>query len=215
MRLKSTDYFYVFLSCFTGVWQAWCANYGRNSIFLALVMSLPFALTSYGHAWLLNKTGVVEERPNWKRMIALWVGMPLSFMVGSLTILIETRILYAAGFRTNPPFHDLRLLIGEGAACVAWTACILLFLGNHSLSPSRSRLLILSGVLYAGVLLAYGFAFLVRGYFRNDVYLISLSVLETALSALIVVLTRAGVWSKQRSLTNGGLDSSQEPRGTD
>jgi hypothetical protein len=85
---------------------------------IPILMSLPFAVAPYGHAAFLSTTSAVAERPDWKRILVLWAGMPLSLVVGSLTILGKTRFMYTVGFGTdNLPFDSVRLLIGEGAAC--------------------------------------------------------------------------------------------------
>lgn len=91
LQLNQWDSIYILLSGTVGVWQAWCVNYGRNSVLLAIFMSVPFAVVSYAHALLLNQDGIINERPDWKRVLVLWAGMPLSLVVFSLTVLMETQ----------------------------------------------------------------------------------------------------------------------------
>jgi hypothetical protein len=126
LRSTATGYIYVLLSSLAGVWQWWCADYGRDNfltVTLGALMSLPFALASYAHASLFNST--IVTRPNWKRIFILWAGMPFSFAIASLTILAQTRIMYAIGLGIdNLPYDSVRLMIGEGAACLVWaTVC--------------------------------------------------------------------------------------------
>ena len=142
LQLNWWDSIYILLSGIVGVWQAWCFNYGRDSILIAVLMSLPFALASYAHALFLRATGTVPERPDWRRTLVLWVGMPLSLVVGSLTILAETGIMYAVGFGVdNLPLDSFRLLVGEAAACLAWAVCLLVWSRKPALRRSGNRLL--------------------------------------------------------------------------
>jgi hypothetical protein len=196
MRLKSIDYVYVLLACIAGVWQAWCFNYGINygskGDFTVVAMSVPFALASYAHAWFLNRDGAVGERPDWKRALVLWAGMELSLVVAFLTIFAETGIMLAAGFGiVNLPFDALRLLIGEGAACLAWATCLLIFARRPVLRPPIPVLASFAA-LFAGVLIAAGLATLIRRSFQKDFYLILTSIIATAISALILIFLRRG-----------------------
>jgi hypothetical protein len=187
MRLKSADYIYLLLSCIAGVWQAWSFNYGKDSVLLVMTMSLPFALASYAHASLLDMTTIVGERPHWKRALLLWVGMPLSLVVGSLTILAETGSMYAIGLGWNDlPFYTLRLLIGEAAACLVWAKCLQVWLHQPTLHPSRIRYFFLVAALYAGVLLANTFSALIHE--TSDFFVVS--VVGTMTSAMIVIFMR-------------------------
>jgi len=188
MRLKPIDYIYVLLSCGSGIWQAWCLNYGANSILIPVLMSLPFALASYAYALFLGATGTVPERPDWKRAFVLWVGMELSLVVASFTILTETGMMYAAGFGIdNLPFGDLRLLIGEGAACLMWAICLLAWSRQPGRFLSGNRLLAVFATLFAGVLFAYGLSYLIRRSFHKDLFILLTSIVVTMISALILV----------------------------
>jgi hypothetical protein len=64
--------------------------------------------------------------------------------------------MYAAGFGIeNLHFDSLRLVNGEGAACLAWATCLLVWSRRPGLHLSRSRLLAFSAALFAGVLFAH------------------------------------------------------------
>lgn len=191
---KSADYIYVMASCIAGVWQAWCFTYGKNNLLVLVIigMSLPFALVSYIHASLLNATGDIAQPPDWKGIIVLWAGMPLSIVVASLTGAAETGILYAAGFGiVNLPLYSLRLLIAEGTACLAWATCLLFWSRQRGIRPLRKRLVAISAALFAGVLTADGLSWLIIRIFHKDVYVLLESVVVTMLSALIVVFMSA------------------------
>jgi hypothetical protein len=195
LQLSFADYAYFLLSAFVGVWQAWCATYGRNSLLLPFLMSLPFALASYGHAALLNKAGVVDERPNWKGLLALWAGMPLSLVVCFLTVLIATRAMSAVdGGADSIPFYDLRLLIGECAGSVVWAGCLLVWSGLPGPRLSMRRLPGVSAILFAGVLIAYGLAAPIFRRFHKDILILLTSVVTTLISAVIVVLLEKRSW---------------------
>lgn len=201
LLLSRWDGLYLLISSIVGVWQAWCANNGRNNVFLALFMSLPFALASYGHASLLNKTGVVDERPNWKRALVLWAGMPLSLVVCSLTVLLEARIMSAVDRGAdNFPFYNLRLLIGEGAGSIVWAGCLLVWSGQPGLRLSMRRLPAVSATLFAGVLFAYGLATLIFRRFHQDILIVLTSVVTTVISAVTLVFLERRVagplWSR-------------------
>jgi|HubBroStandDraft_2_1064218.scaffolds.fasta_scaffold87128_2 hypothetical protein len=128
-RLRSADYLYILFTCIAGIWQSWCFTYGSDRFLLVILilMGFPFALASYVHAWFLSTTRTVVERPDWMRILILWAGKPLCIVVASLTVFAETRIMVAIGFGImDLPFYDLRLLVGEGAACLAWAGCLLI-----------------------------------------------------------------------------------------
>jgi hypothetical protein len=196
MRLRSVDYIYVLLAGIAGVWQSWCFNYGsdRFLILLIMLMSLPFALASYGYALFLSTTGTQAQRPDWTRIPILWAGMPFCLIVASATILAETKIMLAAGFGiVNLPFDDLRVLIGEGAACLAWAVCLLIWSQRAVLRPSATRLFALFAALFAGVLVTYGLSTLILRRFQKDYFILSTSIITTIISALLLVfLNRKG-----------------------
>lgn len=194
LQLNQWDGIYILLSGIVGTWQAWCLNYGSNGLLLAILWSLwslPFALASYVHASLLKKAGIVNERPDWKRMLVLWAGMQFSLVIFSLTVLMETQIMSVL-YRTadNLPFYGLSLLIGEAAACLAWAVCLLVWSRRPVLRRSGNRLLALFAALFAGVLIAAGLATLIRRSFQKDFYFLLTSVVATMISALILVLLR-------------------------
>jgi hypothetical protein len=193
MRLKSADYIYVLLSSLAGVWQWWCFVYGRDNVLtvtLVIFMSLPFALVSYAYASLLRTSSTVVARPDWKRILVLWAGMPLSLAMGSLAVLAQTLILYAVGFRINPPFDSLRLVIGEGAACLVWAICLLAWSRESGSHLSRNRLLALFTTLFASVLSAHGVSNLVLKSFHKEIHFLLTSVVATTISAMILVFLR-------------------------
>ena len=195
VRLKSTDYIFVLLSSLAGVWQWWCADYGRDNfltVTLGALMSLPFALASYAHTSLCRTSSTVVARPDWKRILILWAGMPFSLAIGFLTILAQTRIMYAVGFGIdNLPFYSLRLVFGEGAACLVWVICLLAWSRESGSCLSRNRLLALFAILFAGVLATHGVSNLVLKSFHKDIYFLLTSVVATTISALILVFLRA------------------------
>lgn len=174
-----------------GVWQSWCFNYGADSLFVFMGMSLPFALASYAHASLLSKISTVESRPDWKRMLILWAGMPLSLAVGASTILAETGVLYVTGFgMANLPFYSLRLVIGEAAACLAWAICLLGWSRKTGFRLSRRQLLGSFSALFAGVLVASGLSTPILRSFHKNIHFLLISVFTTTISALILVFLR-------------------------
>jgi len=179
MRLKSVDYIYVLLSSVSGIWQAWCLNYPSNSLLLAILWSLPFALASYAHASLLKKAGIVNERPDWKRVLVLWAGMQLSLVIFSLTGLLETQIMRAFyPGADNFPFLHLRIFIAEGAASIAWACCLLVWSGRPSLRVFLRSLPAPSAILFASALSAYGLATIVRRAFHIDMLLVLTSTVQ-------------------------------------
>jgi hypothetical protein len=153
---------------------------------MLLLMGFPFALISYGHALLRPVTGIVSGRLDWKSIIVFWIGMPLSFMLGALTILAETGIMQALGFGVRDlPLYDLRLLIGEAAACAAWTTCILFWCRR---SQRKASFLLLCVALVIIVMGAYGFSTVLFRAFHKDLYILLASVSATTLSAVFLVL---------------------------
>jgi hypothetical protein len=199
MQLKSFDYSYFLLSFLIGVWQWWCVNHGTDNIvtvILFILMGLPFALASYAH--VLRHT--VAERPNWPRMLFLWVGMPLSLGVAALILLAETGILYAAGFGIdNLPFDSLRFLIGEGAASLMWAICLMMWSREPGLSLSKTRFLGVSTTIFVGVLSAQGLSQLILRNFRKDIYFLLTSVVVTTLSAFMVTLLSGNAKEARRA----------------
>lgn len=142
-------------------------------------MGLPFALASYVHASALSRI-----LPDWKRVTVLWLGMPLSMLAAALLMLTETGAMYAAGLGVNDlPFLTARFLIGESAACLVWAGCLLIWAKR----PFRGHLLSIFAFLYAGVFLSYGLARAVQRWADKDVYLLSVSLIETLISALCLI----------------------------
>jgi hypothetical protein len=189
----AVDYIYFLLSCVAGVWQAWCFGYGADNtltIILGVSLGLPFALTSYAHASIVSKSIDIGQSPDWKRMPILWIGMPLSLVLGALTMLAETAFMRVAGYGTeNLPFSSLRFLIGEGVACLAWAMCLVMWFRPQQSPGSRHCFLFVFVTLYAGVLFAHGFFAVLPRY--SSKYFLATSIVETALSALIVMFARS------------------------
>jgi len=208
MRLKSADLIYVVLSSVAGVWEWWCADYGRDNLItvsLFILMSLPFALMSYVYGSQHGRSGGLAVRSDWKRILVLWAGMPLALAVGSLAILAQTGILYAVGFGpVNLPLDTLRLVIGEGAACLAWAICLLAWSCGLGSCWSRSRLLASFTILFAAVLSANGVSNLVLKTFHKDIYLLLTSVVATAISAVILVFLRSKATERGLALPGAG-----------
>jgi hypothetical protein len=179
---------YFMFAGVAGVWQAWCFDYGADNaltIVLGISIGLPFALASYAHGSIVNKSVGISECPELNRIIVLWVGMPLSLVLGASTMAAETVFMRAVGNGwDNLPHYGLRLLIGESVACMAWAACLLIWL-----RPRRGLIyrygLIVFVTLYAGALFAYGFSVVVPRY--APAYFLVTSIVETALSAMIVI----------------------------
>ena len=189
------DYIYFLLSCIAGVWQAWCFDYGADNALTAVLgvfMGFPFALASYAHTSILSKSSATAEQPDWKAMVILWVGMPLSLVMGALTMFAETVLMRAVGYgEVNIPFDSLRLLIGEAVACLTWASFLLSWLRHQRSSASRYYLLVVFATLYAGVLCAHGFSSLLVHWYSSDRYFLLMSIVETALSAMIVIFTKS------------------------
>jgi hypothetical protein len=207
VRLKSIDYIYVLLSSLAGVWQWWCVDYGRDNfltVALGALMSAPFVLASYAHASLFRTSSTVVARPNWKRIVILWAGMPFSLAIGSATILAQTRIMQAVGFGIdNLPFYSLRLVIGEAAACLVWAICLLAWSWESGSCFSRNRILPLFAILLAGVLSAHGVSNLALKSFHREIYFLLTSVVATTISALILIFLRG----KATEVSGSGLAS--------
>lgn len=191
MQLKFADYIYVLFSCIAGAWQAWCVGFGRDSILLPVVMSLPFTLASYLHASFFSTSSTFVRRPDWRRILVLWAGMPLSLVVFFLTVAAETGIMYLFGFgMVDLPLYNLRLMIGEGAASLAWAVCLLAWSRRPGLGLSRNHLLATFATLFAGVLFAHGLTYLVLRTFHRDFYGYLESTVATVLSALVLVFLK-------------------------
>jgi hypothetical protein len=191
MQLKLIDYGYILFSCLAGVWQGWCFGYSGSAL-LVIPMSLPFAVASYVHARLSSNTGDIARRPDWRRMLILWTGMPLSLVFSALIILAETEIMSITGFGVvNLPFANLRLLIGEGAASLGWATCLLLWSHKQGSRLPRTRLLALFVILFAGVLAAHVLSKVMLLFFQKDIHFVLTSAIVTTLSALILVFLRS------------------------
>jgi len=200
--LNRWDWIYILFASIAGAWQAWCFSYGRNSISLPVLMSLPFALASYAHASLLNKAGIVDEWPDWRRVFVLWGGMPVSIVACFLTILAETQILNAVyGRADNLPFYDVTVFIGEAAGSVVWAGCLLVWSGQRGLRPSLRRLPTIFATLFASVVSAYGVATLIYRSFHKDSLIVLTSVFITVTSAVMLILLRSKV---QQSVEDTG-----------
>jgi hypothetical protein len=192
MQLKLVDYIYVLFCCIAaGPWQFWCFSYGRDNVFVFIGMSMPFALASYAYASLAGTNGVAADRPDWKRILILWAGMPLSLVVFALMNLAELGIMHAVGFGTvDLPFFKFRLLVGEGTACLAWTVCLLLWSRRPGFHMSRNRFFTIFAILFVGVIFAYEISNPINKSFHRDIYLLLTSIVVTAISALILVFLR-------------------------
>lgn len=192
MQLKFIDYIYILLSCTAGIWQAWCVSYGRNSILLLMLMSLPFTLLSWGHLSLYSQNRRALGGPGWKRLLVLWAGMPFSLAIGALTIFVATRMMYAAGFGAeNPPFYFLRLAIGEAAACGVWIACLVAWPSQSHVGLSHKLFLSFFAILFACILAANGISNLVVKSFHKDIYLLLTSTVATTISSLLLILLKS------------------------
>lgn len=189
-QLGPADYTYILFSCIAGLWQGWCFTYGSNRllVLVAIGMSLPFALATYAYALFLNRATSIAERPDWKRMLILWAGMPFSLVCSSLMSMAETRLMYVFGYGTvDLPFYDIRLLIAEGAACLAWAACLLVWSRRSGAGAVRNRFLAAFAVLFVGVIMADGLAYLALRLLNRDLYFYLESVVTTIISALILI----------------------------
>lgn len=205
MQLASVDYGYILLACIAGVWQAWCFNYGSNRLLVLVViaMSLPFALSTYAHAAFLRRARLVAELPDWKRMLILWAGMPLSLTTFSLVSLAETRLMYSLGFGlVDLPYYQFRLLVGEAAACLVWAICLLMWSRQAGTGVPRNSLLEAFAILFVGVLFANGLAYLVLKLFNRDFYFYFESVVATTISAFIAITSRRQVAPISRGIVS-------------
>jgi len=175
--LTASDYAYLAACCVAALWQSWC--FESSNVWLVVPVGLPFALAAYIHASILDRAS-----PNWKRVMVLWAGMPLSTLAAALLAAGETGAMYAAGLGVDDlPFLISRFLIAESAACAVWAGC-LLFWSNK---PFRSEFLLIFTFLYAGVFLSYGISLAVQKRASKDTYLLSVSLIETLISALCIV----------------------------
>jgi hypothetical protein len=104
--------------------------------------------------------------------------------------------MYALGI-TNLRFEALRLLIGEGAACLLWAKCLQFGSGlnrpnsSHSIAP-------LFVSLFLGVIAAHGLAMLSHKIFGAGNFFFFMSVIVTMISALIVI-------ARERTICAGQL----------
>ncbi|SRR5579871_1878735 len=189
--LKLVDYVYITLSCLSGLWQGWCLGYRRSPL-LVIPMGIPFALASGIYAWLSSRDSEAFEQPDWKHVLILWAGIPVSLALSALTMLAETGIMSVAGFGVvDLPFGNLRHLIGESVACLAWATCLLLWSQKHNPRLPRRRFLAIFAALFICVLLASGLSKLILGIFHKDIYFVLTSVAVTTLSALILILLKS------------------------
>jgi len=203
MRIKSLQFGYVLLACIAGLWQAWCFDYGSNRllVLVAIGMSLPFALVTYGYAALLRGGMSVAGRPDWRRMLILWAGMPLSLASFSLVSLAETGLMDAFGLGVvDLPLYNVRLVVGEGAACFVWATCLLLWSRQTGSSVPRNRLLVAFATLFVGVLLASGLAYVALRLFSRDYYVYLESEVTTVISAFVVILAGNNASESRRNL---------------
>ena len=194
IKLKAADYAYFIAACGAGVWQAWCLNYSGDdilSIFLVLSFSVSFAVASYGYLSAFRGTEARDTQPPWKPILVLWAGMPLSVVLASLSMLATLELSRAVGFGAdnNVPLVYLVIAMGEGVACLAWAKCLQIFcrqVGSGEL-PGRFRTVFVS--LFLSVLLAEGLIRLAPSYPSPEMYFGSISVLATATSAIILVIS--------------------------
>jgi hypothetical protein len=165
-------------------------------------MGVPFGLASYAYA-LLSRTGDIPDRPYWKGVFILAAGMPVSLAVGAviglLSVAVETGIMHIAGFGAEDlPFDTLRVLISEGASCFAWGACLLIWSRQLGYRLSRNYFLALVATLFVGILITQGLSMLIFRDFHKDIYFLLTSVIETGLSAFLVILCLAKIPSGRK-----------------
>jgi hypothetical protein len=193
MRLKFVDYIYVLFSLVAGTWEVLCLHYGRDNaiaIILVLFMGFPFAIVSYIHALSLSRAGNYHGRQGWKGLLILWMGMPVSFTAGALSMAAATAVLYSSGSESASfPFDVLRLF-GEGVACLAWAACLRTWSSQTGVHLSRNRLFVYFVFLFVGAIAAQGISMLVFRSFQKDLYWFLESTVVTTSSALILIFAR-------------------------
>ncbi len=194
MRLLNTvDSLYVVISCFAGVWEAWCITYGRDDVFAlvcVVLMGFPFAFASRVYNSFSKPDAVIGERKASSGMSILWAGMPFSFLFGALCLAGISAGLSAFGLvPANFPFDSI-LFFGEGAASLAWTLCILMWSRQPDANWSRLRFLLSFAALFAGALGAHGISLLVLGHYHRDLYWFLEFTIVTTISAIIIVILR-------------------------
>ena len=186
--LRLADYAYVLLCSTAGVWQWRCFVYGADNIItvaLAITMSLPFALASW---WYARRIGTVSRWPDWKRMLLLWAGMPLSFAVGSMTAIAAAQVMLFIGVDLGTfPFSFFWIALAEAAACGAWTICLVVWACQPGRRLSRKRLLVLFAALFGGVLSTHALTTILNIMFHHDIYFLSTSVVATTISAMMLI----------------------------
>jgi hypothetical protein len=117
--------------------------------------------------------------------------MPSSLVLGALTILVETKTMQVAGLGIdNLPFYNVRILIGEAAACAIWATCLLVWSNQPRLRLLVGDLFVCFAVLVGGVLSAYGLSTLILRVLHSDVLIYVTSVIGTTVSAVLVVFFR-------------------------
>jgi hypothetical protein len=188
--MKPIQFCYILLSCIAGLWQAWCIAYGKDdyvAVILGMTLGLPFALLSY--LYTRSQHNYPENgRSNWKDFIVLWLGMPLSLLVGTLAIVVETRIMLASGFKLDAlPHYTVRLLIGEAIGCLAWATCLVLCYRRYA--SRRLRLLTVFGILFVAVLVSHFLATAIREITALDLYFPLISIFLMLVSAITVIFS--------------------------
>jgi hypothetical protein len=185
----AVDLVYILLSGFAGIWEAWCFNYGRDDLVLIAVVvlqGLPFALLSSAHDRVAHPAvGRADAAPRWKRMLALWAGMPLSFLSGALSAGVTTVIVYAIAHPTDFPSY-IPFCIGVAVACFAWTCCIRMWLIRPGMRLLGGSFFTACLVLIAGTVVAYGLSALILRTLHKDLWWSLTGVVITAATAAII-----------------------------
>jgi len=186
LRLNLRDVVYVLFSFVAGVWQGWCFDTGRNA-WLIIPIGVPFALGSC--AYLSPWTGIATHC-DWKGALVLSVGMPLCLIAAAVTMGAETGILYALGYDvTHLPLYTVRVLIGEGVACLIWAKCLRFWSrSGHLTRPTRS--LHFFAILYLSVILAYGMSAMIHKLTEKNGNSIVISVFVTVTSAFMLTIRK-------------------------
>jgi hypothetical protein len=198
--VSGVDCVYLLSCCLAGVWQAWCFNYGRDDVFtltLILLMGLPFAISSYAREVFRNRASTAASRPKWSSVFILWAGMPLSLALGALCVGLTTTVRHVLGLAATHPRFDAPLLVGEGAACMAWAEALQVWCQRLGLWGSKSGVVLNFSLLFAGALTAQSLSILVFKSSHKDIYWFLESTVVTTISGMVLLLRTSDVCQVQ------------------
>lgn len=188
--LNASDYTYILLSGFAGVWEAWCCNSGNDKLLAValMLMGFPFAALTYAHQkFTFHGEVTVSAARSWRRLVVLWAGIPLSLFCGAWCAGATTALIYAIAHPTNFPGY-IPLSVAYACAGLAWTCCIRIWLPPPD-SPLFSKgTLGVYLIVMAGILVGLALTESISAAFHKDLFWQVEGILLTALSAGIIAV---------------------------